>query len=76
MLVCCAIPTFFICTLTARSTMLAISVITVEISTAEPNTVLVIFRSRMIGNTIPTECEANSEAYSSFPGKSSALKKA
>ena len=49
-------------TLTASRMMLAISVITVEISTAAPKRLLLSFSSRITGNTMPTECEANSDA--------------
>ena len=35
---------------------------TVEISTAEPNRDCESFSSRMTGKTMPTECEAKSEA--------------
>ncbi len=46
----------------ANRTKLAISVMTVDASTATPKRVWVTLSSRMTGNTMPTECEANSEA--------------
>ena len=45
-------------TLTASRMMLAMSVMTVEISTDAPNRAFVNFNSRITGKTMPTECEA------------------
>ena len=62
------------CTLTASRMIEEMSVMTVEIRTAAPNRVCESFSSRMTGNTMPTECEAKSEAYSTLPASSSGQK--
>ena len=60
----CAVSVFWrkSCTDTARSRIEAMSVMTVAMSTEAPNLDFVSFSSRTTGNTMPTECEAKSEA--------------
>ena len=53
---------FFIWTQTPRRMILAMSVTTVEIRTAAPKRVFESLSSRMTGKTMPTECDAKSDA--------------
>ncbi len=50
------------CTQIANSAKLPISVITVDDKTATPKRVLTTLSSLIMGNTIPTEWDANNEA--------------